>query len=281
MIYTKGQVFFLALLVTLLGACKQEVPGVSERPIVLVSVPPQAYFVERLAGDWVDIEVMVPPGSSPATFEPTINQMQAVSKARLYVTVGHPNFPFEKTWLKRLVGDNDLPLVSCTPEGLNSGDPHVWVSPSNALLMTDSIYAALLELLPEHSKELEVNRSALVEEIESLDRELTQALEPYRGQKFMVYHPAWGHFADHYGLVQIPIEEGMKEPSSASLSRLVKKAREDNIRLVFVQPQFSSESAELVAREIGGKVVAVDPLERDWAGSLRSMAEQLKEEFEP
>lgn len=250
-----------------------------EKPTVLVSVPPQAYFVKRLAGEFVEVEIMVPPGASPATFEPTLKQMQAVARAKLYVTVGHPNFPFEKTWLKKLVSNNpELTLVSCNPDHLESGDPHIWVSPEIGLKMAERIHRALVKLMPNKKAEIDQNRDRLFSEIKALDLELDRTLETRKGSKFLVFHPAWGHFAAHYGLEQIPIEQGMKEPSPSTLSKLIEQAKSEGIKLVFVQPQFSKEQAELVAREIGGKVVEANPLAEDWAENLRSMARQLREQ---
>ena len=275
-----GLVFVWLVLLALFAqyGCQKAPPTEEAKPIVLVSVPPQAYFVERLAEDLVQVEIMVPPGANPATFEPGLKQMQAASRARVYVTVGHPNFPFEKTWLEKLVENNkELTLVDCNPDNLKSDDPHIWVSPDIAVGMTRKIHQALVELLPEHKERLDENRDAFLAEIAILDLELSRLLEARESRKFLVFHPAWGHFAAHYGLEQIPIEQGMKEPSSAALSQLIEQARRERIKLVFVQPQFSKKHARLVAREIGGKVVEADPLNRDWAETLRHMAQQLRE----
>jgi zinc transport system substrate-binding protein len=252
------------------------------RPVVVATVLPLGHFVRKVAGDLVSVEVLIPPGASPATYEPTIRQMAALQDASLLVKVGHPHFPFERAWLDRLLEDRrDLKVVSGA-QGLplSGEDPHVWVSPANVRKMTESIARALVEMLPEHREDVETRRDAFLEEIATLDRELRSSLGPYRGRKFLVFHPAWGHFAEAYGIRQISIEHEEKEPGPKELAHLVELARQESVRVVFIQPQFNRASAELVAGEIGARVVVVDPLAPDWADNLRNVAHAFREAFD-
>jgi zinc transport system substrate-binding protein len=250
--------------------------------VVVATVLPLGHFVEKVAGDLVSVEVLIPPGASPATYEPTIRQMTALQDASLLVKVGHPHFPFERAWLDRLLEDReDLRVVSGS-EGLplSGEDPHVWVSPAHVRKLTETVARALCEMLPEHREEIETRRDAFLEEIATLDEELRSALGPYRGRKFLVFHPAWGHFAEAYGIRQISIEHEEKEPGPEELAHLVELAREERVRVVFIQPQFHRASAELVAGEIGARVVVVDPLAPDWAANLRKVARAFREAFD-
>lgn len=262
----------------LISGCAERVASEKDRPIVAVSVPPQAYFVERLANDWVRTEVMIPPGGNPHTHEPAISQVRAVGDAILFVMVGHPSFPFERRWLDRLVSqDRGIRIVDCF-EGLEQrqGDPHVWLSPSAARTFVPKIAAALVDLLPDHREDIAKREKEFLAEIDRLDTDIRATLAG-AGKRFYVFHPAWGYFAYDYGLEQIPIETDNKEPDPHQLAALIRRAREDEARVVFVQPQFSKRSAELIADEIGARIVVVDPLARDWEANLRQAAAAFRE----
>jgi zinc transport system substrate-binding protein len=263
-------------------ACRDARHAEEAKPVVAVSVLPQAFIVEQVAGDRVEVEVMIPPGASPATHEPTMQQMDAVSRAALYVKVGHPNFPFERAWLDTILADHDnLPVVDGSA-GVRrrEGDPHVWVSPGCVRVMADNVAAALSEALPAHGEEFRRNLALFQGKIDALDAEIRRSLEKHRGRKFYVFHPAWGYFAAEYGLEQVAVQEGTGEATPGALAGLIDRARSDSVRIIFVQPQFSRESAELVAREIDGSVLAIDPLARDWLDNLARTAVSLREAFE-
>ena len=261
----------------LLAACDK----VETRPVVVVSVEPQAFFVERIAGDRVDVQVMIPPGGSPHTFEPSMSQMKEISAAAAWIKIGHPDLVFEGDWHDRFVAANpDMEIVTgCDGVAFQHHDPHVWVSPRAAATLARRSGDVLMRALPEHADEFTGNLEALLEEIEQLDRELEARLEPYRGRRFLVFHPAWGYLAERYGLVQTAIEEGEKEPSPKQLAELVELARSEHLRTVFVQPQMVEHSAQVVAQDIGGEVVAIDPLARNWSENLPEVVDRLIESF--
>jgi len=272
----------LALLAALL-ACPAGCDGPAApptRPMVVVSVLPQAYLVERIAGDLVDIQVMIPPGAGEM-YEPTVSQIAAAARASLYVKVGHPNFPFEAQWLDRMVGE-ETPVVDASAEfQRRDSDPHVWVSPASARRMAENIGAALVKLLPEHRDALLERQSRLIDDIDELDEEIRTMLAPCRGRTFFVFHPAWGYFADEYGLVQRSIEHDHKQPSTGHLVEFEIAARESNARAIFVQPQFPREAADRIGDDIGAEVIVVDPLQRDWLAGTRHMAESLARTLAP
>jgi zinc transport system substrate-binding protein len=260
-----------------LGGCAER-PEVDARPLVMVSVLPQKYFVERIAGDRVRVEVMIPPGASPGFYEPTIGQLKALSAASLYVEVGHPSFPFEKAWLGRLLTERADLAVTNASAGISHAepDPHLWVSPRHALEMTRAIAAALEGLLPEHEAELDENLRRFESEVRDLDAKLHALLDEHRGGRFFVFHPAWGYFAREYGLVQVAIEREGKEPDPREVATLIREAREAGVRVIFVQPQFDPASAELIAREISASVEVLDPLAPDWSANLYRVGVQLR-----
>jgi zinc transport system substrate-binding protein len=247
-----------------------------------VTVAPLGWLVQQLVGDQVQLEVMVPPGASPATHEPTLAQMQAISRARLYVKVGDPAFAFEQAWLGHLLQRSTrMHIVSAAahaPRGPE--DPHLWTSPRVMRGLATDLAPALQELLPQKAKQIQDSLGAVVARIDSLDAEIRAQLQDVAGHSFYVFHPAWGWFAADYGLHQVAIEEKGahgSEPSPDHLAQLIRQARADHVRVVFVQPQYSDRSAMLVAREIGAAVEVLDPLRPDWLANLRHVATTLRE----
>lgn len=272
---------------------------------VFVSLVPQKYFVQQIGKDLVDIQVMIPPGADFHIYEPKPKQMVAITRARLYFAIG---IEFEKARLKGLSRANPEMKVVHTDLGIqkipmaahhhrdkkdaqraetesgqdkdypasSAPDPHVWLSPPLVKKQAHMILAALQEIDPSHSSSYEVNYQQFVQEIEALDAELKKVFAAKRGFQFMVFHPAWGYFAHTYGLHQMPVEIEGKNPKPAQLRELIEHARENDIKVIFVQPQYSVKNAELIAREIGGQVVFADPLAEDWADNLRKVARQIK-----
>ena len=251
----------------------------SAKPLVVVSVLPQAFIVERVARGRVGIEVMIPPGASPAAYEPTIDKLAAMDRAALYVKVGHPDFPFERAWLDRLAeGRDGLEIVDSSagvPE--RDGDPHVWLSPAIMRHIARNVHAALLEILPGERGVLGENLEILLAEIGSVQKTCGETLAPVQGRRFFVFHPAWGYFAEAYGLEQVAIEEHGKEPDVRHLADIVENARAAGVRTIFAQPQMSAASATLVAEEIGARVVLIDPLAYEWADNLERVARSIAE----
>ena len=265
-----------SLFVALTMACGGP-PPVSREPVVVVSVLPQAWLVERLAGDRVEIVVMIPPGASPATFEPELDQLRALAEASLYVKVGHPHFPFEAAWLDRLLADQpELPVVDLAG-GRSSvaQDPHVWLSPRRVDVMIDPLAEALARVVPEEHDAILERAAALHAEVATIDARLGRILAPARGRSFLTVHAAWGYLAEDYQLVQLAIEHENKEPDPHRVAALIEQARALGIDVVFAQPQFDPRSALLLAEAIGGRVEWIDPLARDWPVNLVRVAELL------
>jgi zinc transport system substrate-binding protein len=275
------------------------IPGTAaeDRLPVFVSILPQQYVVQQIGGAHVDAQVMVSPGASPATYEPKPRQMTALAGARLYFSIG---VAFESVWLDKIMVANPAMTLVRTDAGIrkmpmathhhgeeahhegeeNHGepahdgirDPHIWLSPPLVRQQAGTILNALTAADPSHSKDYETNYQHFVAAIDDLDRDLKTLFSGKEGLPFMVFHPAWGYFAQAYGLKQVPIEIEGKDPKPAQLRVMIENARTQGIRVVFVQPQFSVKRAELVAREIGGEVVFADPLALDWLANLRAVA---------
>lgn len=283
---------FLFLSTALLYSKQLFNPGDKIR--VFVSILPQAYFVERVGGERVDVSVMVAPGYSPATYEPMPKQMAELNKARLYFRIG---VPFENLWIGPIGKANPRMKVIDTRRGIallpmkahhrdghegrhdrgkGMRDPHIWLSLRLVKVQAQNICDALIEADPAHRAYYKNNLKAFQSDLDKLDAEITEVLKDLKIRKFMVFHPAWGYFARNYGLEQIPIEVEGKEPGAKALDDLIKNAKQEKIKVIFVQRQFSTKNAETVARAIGARIVRIDPLARDYLENMREIAETFR-----
>ncbi len=249
---------------------------------VVVTVGPQEEFVKRVGGDKVNVTVMVPPGADPHTYEPLPSQMKQVQDAQIYFQVGS-GIEFELTWMDKLTSMNSqmkvvntsagIQLIPNTAEQESGSDPHVWVSPRNAKIMVENIYQTLVQEDPQNKDYYTKNRDEYLKELDDLDKNITQTMSGKNNTKIMVYHPAWGYFCKDYNLQQISIESQGKEPTPQGISNLVDQARQDNIKVIFVSPQFSTSNAQVIANEIGGKVVIADDLSENYLENMKKVAE--------
>lgn len=275
------------------------------RAAVAVSIPPLAYFVERIAGPDAPVEVLVGPGQSPHTFEPSPRQISALGKCQVLFRIG---IGFEEVLIPKLAqafpGLRVVDLRSgikmrslgaaeaCTHDHGDEGhadheheaagapDPHSWLDPQNARIQARAICEALCEF---DRPRAEAYRKGLAEfeaDLERVDRKIADMLAPFKGRAIFVFHPAFGYFAERYGLSQIAVEVDGKEPSAKQLSELIERAKRENVRVIFTQPQFSARAAQVVAQAIGGRVVAMDDLASDYLANLERMAAEVKAGFE-
>jgi zinc transport system substrate-binding protein len=280
-------VLFVLILVSsnIIGYAADKLP-------VFVSVVPQKYFVDRIGNDLVTVQVMVQPGANPAVYEPKPRQMADLAKAKIYFAIG---VPFEDVWLDRIAAANPGIQVVHTDKGIAKQpmaahhhhhdeegaqrgglDPHIWLSPPLVKIQAQTILSALKALDPDHQDVYEANYNRFVADIDGLDSHLKTTFAGHQGLRFIVFHPAWGYFARTYGIQQVPIEIEGKAPKPAQLQALINSARKADIKVIFVQPQFSIKSARLVAREIGGRVAVADPLAEDWMANLTTVGNEFK-----
>jgi len=274
-----------ASLIAAVVGCDREAETTG-KTVVAVTILPQAGFVEAIGGNKVEVVVMVPPGASPHTYEVTTDQMTRLSNAKMYAKVGSP-VEFELTWMDKLIAVNKSMLVVDCSKGINLTesqdpdepglDPHIWLSVKNAKIMVQNICDGLVQVDAANKAYYEENCAAYLEKLTKLDTELASDLSDVSNRSFIVYHPAFGYFARDYNLKQIAVEQGGKEPDADYLVRLIEEAKENNIRVVFVSPEYSTKSAEVIAEEIGGKVVIIDPLAKDFIDNMHAIESAMKQ----
>ena len=259
---------------------------------VCVSIPPEAFFVQKIARDQVNIVVLIPPGSSPATYTPKPSQLKAIKQASLYFTIG---VPFEQSWLQRFKSINPLLKIVDITKGIrkrpmhhtleevhedahhhNTLDPHVWLSPKLAIVLAKNIADTLSLEDPQHKQFYEKNYQSFVAEVNILQEKIKKILQPLTQRAFIVFHPSFGYFADEFGLKQIALEKEGKEPGLGYIKRVIDFAIKNNIHTIFTEPQFSQKSARYIAKKINGTVATIDPLSKNWDTNLLEIAKSFE-----
>ncbi len=294
---------------------------------IFVNIPPQAYMVERIGGDGVNVETLVPPGRDPHTFSPTPRTMIELAEADIYF---HGRMAFGRELARRVKDSHPEARIidlsqgvvlreieeSCDhghghdhdhehehddghdhehnheghkheheheahhhdhDHGHGGEDPHIWLGPPEIKIQAQNIAEALKQIDPDNHEKYRANLKSFLDDLNEVDNQLQQSLAPLRGEAFYVFHPAFGYFARAYGLEQRAIETGGRSPTPKQLRQLISQAQEDNIRVIFTQPQFESRSAEAVAQAINGAVVALDPLEYNILENLQTISDKVEE----
>lgn len=267
--------------------------------IIVASVLPQKEFIDRIGGDKVQTVIMVPPGADPHTYEPQASQLQLVSRARMFVLVGS-GIEFEMVYMDKIRSLNPSMTIINDSNGISfirsseneeehsnemhsdsdnhavhgsESDPHVWVSPKNAQIMVENIYNGLVKIDPENNEYYFINKENYLKELRQLDKNITNEILDKKGEKILVYHPSWGYFCRDYGFTQIAIENEGKDPTPQGMANLIYQAKKENIKVIFVSPQYSTRSAEVIAEEIGAKIVFIDELSPNYVSNMKKVAD--------
>ena len=267
---------------------------------VFVSIMPQKYFAEKVGGDLVNVSVLVPSGTSPENFDPSPKQIVQLGNSDVYFTMG---VPFENIFLDKLkVGKKKLAIAPCDKDvpklkndehdeheehGHEQGhhhhgefDPHIWTDPELIKIIAQNMADTFSTIDPGNTSTYAANLDNFKRELDALQSQLSHELSPYKGRVFYVYHSAYTYFAKRFDLVQKSIETGEKEPTPAKLRELVNQANQDNVKTIFIQPEFPASGAKRVAESIGGKTVSISVLEYDVMSNMRKTAALLVEAFE-
>ncbi len=304
-------VFALAVIIAgACGGCRRDDPNTERRtPAALevyVSIPPQKYFAERVGGKHVSVRALLAPGQSPHVFEPTPQVIARAGQADVFFKI---NMPFEAQVVDKLAASTKNLHIVDTSAGIqrvagavctdphhhhdeagnehahahdgDEIDPHIWMDPTLVKTMAANMRDALAELDPAHAEDYAANYAALAADLDALDADIAAQLAPAKGKAFFVFHPACGYFARRYGLRQVAIEAGGKAPHARQLATLIEEARAAGAKLIFVQPQFDTSNAEVIAKAINGAVAPLDPLAENYLENLRQMAAEIRDALTP
>ena len=257
-------------------------PLFGETPVITVSIPPQAYFIHRIAGNQTfDVNIMIPNGQSPAVYSPTPSQIRKMNRTAGFFLIGHPAFIFERKHIDPILTKQKKSSVSIYESVKNAGltvddsDPHIWMSPEFMKITARKLCIFLKEIHPEDSLAYKNNLTVLTREIEALQENTSTLLKEFQIRQFIIYHPAWGYYAAEFNLEQIAIELHGHEPGPRHLSHITDNAHTHGENKIFIQRGFSQKSAEAIARETEAEIMEADPLEYDWIKSLNTMTQNL------
>jgi zinc transport system substrate-binding protein len=289
-----------AFLVLWMSLCTAVPTVCATAPVqVVVSILPQKYFVERIGGRRVTVSALVGPGQSPATYEPSPRQMLTLARAQIYFRIG---VPIEAALIPRIRQMYPKLRISDTREGVQlrlmdtsaeifgdshkpahhhteARDPHIWLSPALVKIQAHNIARTLSAADPAGADYYRTQAQLFTGELAELEQELTGALSHLSGRRILVFHPAWGYFADQFQLQQLPVEISGKEPSPRQLARIIEFAKRENIRVMFVQSQFSGSGARAIMDAMDGVVVSLDPLGESYPDNLRRIANTVAQHF--
>jgi len=278
---------FLKVLLMLLSLQCARITNVyaDNKIIGFVSILPQQYFVQQIGTDLVDVRVMVGPGQNPATYEPTPQQMAALSKANVYFRIG---VPFESTWLDKIELNNEkLIIVECCDSIANLNDhdhahdhntdydPHVWTSPKNVIKIAELIKKSLIKIDNKNMAAYDASAKSFKETLIELDEIVRLKTRNLERKTLIVSHPSWSYFADEYGFTQVSIEREGKEIQARSLVKLIKIAKINNVKTIFVQPQFNDRAAKTVANELNAQIMVLDPLAFNYVENMNMVTDNI------
>jgi len=282
------------ILIVLISSCHPGAETISEKT-VSVSILPQKYFVESISGNKVKVNVMIPPGASHSSYEPTARQMNQLVNSQAYLKIGH--LDFELAWMPRFGGSNPSMKVFDLSEGIDlikgghehhdheskphNGkeekgiDPHTWMSPGNVKIIAGNILKSLITLYPSDSSEFQSNLNSFLQKVDSVEAQYAQNSEKLNGLSFIIYHPALAYLARDYGMEQVVLEFEGKEPPPAHIKAIIDLAKAKNIHSVFVQKQLSIDNSRSLADEINARIIPIDPMDENWDVQMISILNNL------
>ncbi|RDU23529.1 ABC transporter substrate-binding protein [Anaerosacchariphilus polymeriproducens] len=260
----------------------EKVDSKTKKLTVAVSIVPEKTFVEAVCKDLVDVVTLVPPGSSPVSFEMSPEEIEKFHQSSLYFTIGVATE--EASILPKADG---VKMVSLQEEVASvyddrkfaSGerDPHIWLSPKRVKVMVDVIAREMSELDPANKDIYEKNAKNYIQQLDQLDQEFKETLKGFKNKKFIVYHPAFGYLAEDYGLEMFALEQEGKEATPAHLQDMIDLAKKENIKAIFYQKEIDSSQSKAFAEEVGGKTIQLNPLSEDYINNLRNMVKTMAE----
>lgn len=288
------KILISSLIVAVVFSCSSNKKQVSEgsQMAITVSILPQKTFVEKIGGSDFKVNVLVPPGASPEAHSLIPSQLMEIANSPVWFTMGH--IGFEYSWKDKILELNKDMKVYDLSEGLGliveseetgghvhegGVDPHTWMSPAEVKKMAGKIKQVLTQINPDGVSKYAENYQDFIKEIEEADTTIKQILQGCEGKTVIVFHPSLTYFARDYGLKQVPLESGGKEPLTQHVREVVDLAKKENIKVIYIQSEFDLENARVFAEEIGGQIIQVSPLNPDWSNNLISMAKTMKDNF--
>jgi zinc transport system substrate-binding protein len=266
--------------------CSFSLAATEQKPVFLVSVAPYRFFVEKIAGDFGDVELLVPAGASAHTFEPNPKQMMQAAQATIWFRIGEP---FEEKAFHALMATKPSLKTVNLWEGLSllhgeckahkhcGADLHLWTSPKNGMFQARMIANALIANYPAETTRFQENLNRLLQELVELSQYIEKKTAHLKNRAFVVSHPAYGYLCRDYNLEQVSIEFEGRDPTPKQLTQLLAKVKQVRPKAIFTQPQYSDKAAKLIASTIGAAVVELDPYSEHYITEMQKIADAIAE----
>lgn len=286
---------YVLIISLVLFSCGSKKPAEtkSTKPVITVSILPQKTFVEKITGNDFNVNVLIPPGNSPAAYTLLPSQLKDIANSAVWFRIGY--IGFEYSWKEKIQQANTKMQVVDLSEGLDliassleqhgdhvhmeGVDPHIWLSPVLVKQMSKKILDVVSTINPEKAADYKANYLSFVKEIDQLNIKIKNSLANYQGKKIIVFHPSLSYYARDYGLEQYSLESGGKEPTPQHLAKVVDLAKKENLKVIYIQSEFDREHARVFAEEIDGEIIQVRPLDPAWADNLLEMTQIFIDNF--
>lgn len=286
---------YVLIISFVLFSCGSKKPAETKntKPVITVSILPQKTFIEKITGNDFNVNVLIPPGNSPAAYTLLPSQLKDIANSAVWFRIGY--IGFEYSWKEKIQQANTKMQVVDLSEGLDliassveqhgdhvhmeGVDPHIWLSPLMVKQMSKKILDVVSTINPEKAADYKANYLSFVKEIDQLNIKIKNSLADYQGKKIIVFHPSLSYYARDYGLDQYSLESGGKEPTPQHLAKVVDLAKKENLKVIYIQSEFDREHARVFAEEIDGEIIQVRPLDPAWADNLLEMTQIFIDNF--
>lgn len=291
----------LSLILNLGLGCgkKTEEPVEDGKIKISCLIAPISWIAAQVGGEYTNCNSMIPDGENIHAYQAMPQEINCLQSADYYLLIG---LPIEYKTISKVLKDSEVEIVDVTTtikrrkisgeencedcdhdhshdhktdEHEQFTDTHLWLSPANNLKIAEAICELLVKADPTNKAEYYKNLAVLTVKINNIDNKLQQQLAPLKGQKMMVYHPAFGYFADHYGMIQTAVETGGKSPTPKQLENILHQIRNQQVKVILVQPQFPRHSAQAISAATGAKVITVDPTHGNVLETYQNIADAL------
>lgn len=276
----------IATLLTLsIGGC---VSHTSHKPVITVSIQPQKYFLEKIAGDKWDVKCLLSNGADPESYDPSMTHLLNLENSKAYFRMG--NIPFESAIINKVRNNNPALRIYNNSDGIevitgthshgdiehsDAPDPHTWTSVKNARIIAANMRDALTDLDPNNKDYYSRNFRSVMVSLDSLSTCIDSLLAPSAGRAFAVWHPSLSYFARDYGLRQISLSPEGKEASITMMQEAIDSAKRCDVDVFFFQKEIDSRQAETANRQIGASMVSINPLSYNWDKEMLQIADAL------
>ena len=265
-------------------SCKQESTGKTR---IAVSIFPLYDVVRRIAGPDADVTLVLPPGHTEHSFDPTPKDVEEVSQAKIGIMVGLGLDP----WMEKLMKDaaptakivkvgERVPTLTVKDDPIGdeaahktipeddhdhdkgATDPHVWMDPSRVRVMVKAIGDELSKVDAAHANGYRERATQVDGEIDKLDKDVEAQIATWKTRGFITFHGSFNYFADRYKLQIIAVIEPFpgSTPTGEYIEEVLKVVTEKKVTALFGEPQLDPRPAKTIADQAKIQLGTLDPV---------------------